>query len=121
MMEPTKKLRPTLSQAADDRYRGMSHPGSDSLPFTQPRAVEKSGYPLEENLPIFLAGSDDETYAAELQDNWAYDERTRDAWQGDDDLRQHALQQRALQQGDWQHGGHQQDPWQQVNWQQENW
>src|ERR1700761_1373704 len=104
-MEPTKKVRQTLGQAADDTWRGVNHPRSDSFRFAQPRHVEKSGYPLEENLPIFLAGSEEETHAAEFQDNWAYDERAQEAWQSEADLQQSALQQRALQQSDWQHVG----------------
>jgi hypothetical protein len=117
MMEPTKKLRQTLNQAAEDSRLSVNHPRWDSYRFGQPRAVEKSGYPLEENLPIFLGGSEDETRAAELQDNWAYDDRAQDAWQSDDDLRRNVLQERALQEVDWQPGGYEQDPWEQESWQ----
>jgi hypothetical protein len=122
MVEPTRNLRQTLNEAAEDIHRSVNHPRWDSFRGAQPRAVEKSGYPLEENLPIFLAGSEEETHAADLQDNWAYDDRTQDAWQPEADPRHGALQQRALQQsdwqqGDWQHSGYEQDPWEQETWQ----
>lgn len=116
MMEPTRYVR-TNNQAADNGFdRGVHNSGHASTRYGQSRAAEKSGYPLEENLPIFLSASEEETHAAELQDNWSYDDRAQDAWPPESALPHNALQHKALQQADWQHSGYEQDPWEQETW-----
>jgi hypothetical protein len=131
MMEPTRYIRAN-KQATDDAFDRAVHDARyPSSRYGQPQAPEKSGYPLEENLPIFLSASEEENHAAELQDNWSYDDRAQEEWPPESDfernasqhnalqhdaLQQSALQHRSLQPADWQHSGYEQDPWEQETW-----
>jgi hypothetical protein len=115
MMEPTRYIQ-SNNAAADGFDQNVNDPRAKSSRYAQPRVAEKSGYPLEENLPIFLAGSEEEKYTAQLQDNWAYDNHAQESWPPEAALQQDALQQSALQQSAWQHSGYEQDPWEQETW-----
>jgi hypothetical protein len=113
MVEPTRYVR-SSSRVAGRFDRDVNDVRLTSSHDAQPRAA-KSGYPLGENLPIFLSAAEEEN-RAELQDNWVYDDREHEAWPAESALQHHALQQNASQQSDWQHSGYEQDPWEQESW-----
>ena len=115
MMEPTRNIR-SNNQTEGGFDRDVSDPRFTSSSYGQPRVAEKSGYPLEENLPIFLSASEEESHAAELQDNWTYDDRSQETWPPETVEQHNALQQSASQQSGWQHSGYEQDPWEQETW-----